>query len=764
MANTVFLFQENDKLKNDLLTHGVEVKEYSLDEKLNRVSLLRSNILINNFEAKDLKSDEFYQKLDIIEKLNRGNKPLVYVCQDASVEAAYDEIYSDISLSDDKLLRADDFRDTLDNSNVCIYQGDISNVLKAIGFDIELKIDESAKKDNIDEPYKTDDDELDFVSKVEAKEELNNDSFVVSDAPEKIDETKVDLALEYFEKEEYERAFAIFMQTEDDKTAANYIGYMYQQGLGIDKDLKKAYEYYRKASYKKEVDSYLRLADCYYYGLGVDNNLDLAEEYYKKSIEATNDKDAMLHLANLYFYDSEKQDYVKALEIYTKLLDDPTAIYNIGYCLYNGFGTEVDKGKALGYFERAAKLGNIDAINMLGNMSLLGEEMQSSQAGAYRYYEQAAKKNNPSAIYNLGVCYFEGIGIKVDRQKAIKLFQKAASLDVAEACYRLGNLSDNGDDVELDYVEAYKWYLKAAEGHHKDAEKKIGDYFYFGNNKIKMNKTRAFEWYLRSAIDGNVDGMIDTAMCFRAGIGTEANQAKAFYWYQKAADTNNPKALNLLGDCYLLAIGVESNTEKAFESYEKAANMQDPDGELNLGKCYYNGYGVKKSYVDAARWYQKAALHNNLEAMVLLGNIYMDGLIGQDYAKALTWYKKAAKKEYGPAYYMLGKMYKYGNGGLQKSDENAYRCYTVAANFGDEAAMFELAEYYSEGHDQNLKKAFEYYEEASSKNYYPATLKLAMCYYAGLGCEQDKDYSYSILKKLSDLGYSEATKFIEEHF
>ncbi|RIA93426.1 hypothetical protein C1645_735540 [Glomus cerebriforme] len=98
-----------------------------------------------------------------------------------------------------------------------------------------------------------------------------------------------------------------------------------------------------------------------------------------------------------------------------------------------------------------------------------------------------------------------------------------------------------------------------------------------------MNKTKAFEWYMKSAIAGCANGQCK---------GTKKNKKKAFEWYSKSANAECAEGQYNLGFCYDIA-------------EDEFAIAQD-----YIGDCYlYGDEDIDK----AIYWYEKA-LYNGIEA------------------------------------------------------------------------------------------------------------------------------------------------------
>ena len=48
-----------------------------------------------------------------------------------------------------------------------------------------------------------------------------------------------------------------------------------------------------------------------------------------------------------------------------------------------------------------------------------------------------------------------------------------------------------------------------------------------------MDKQKAFEYYLKSAKIGNVNGIFKTTICYYYGIGMEKDQKEYYNWFKK---------------------------------------------------------------------------------------------------------------------------------------------------------------------------------------------------------------------------------------
>ncbi len=174
--------------------------------------------------------------------------------------------------------------------------------------------------------------------------------------------------------------------------ALNNLAFCYEYGKGTTVDLKKAMLYYEKAAKLGSTTAQKNLAICYKNGTGVDANsqkvfywtLEAAKRsdlksqktialYYLKGYgtDRSNEK-SLIWYANYYFrinLSDAKQAYKSFLEKAEQ--DDAQSIYIIGKCLQYGVATEKNLAEAHSRFVKAAKLGHIESLIKVKQMSEL---------------------------------------------------------------------------------------------------------------------------------------------------------------------------------------------------------------------------------------------------------------------------------------------------------------------------------------------------------------------------------------------------------
>lgn len=317
------------------------------------------------------------------------------------------------------------------------------------------------------------------------------------------------------------------------KTEANfYLGILCDWYNIPEKDYEKAKAYYEAAEDDSRAQTALGL--LYYNGQGVEQDVEKAQELFDAAIEQ-GDKGGYLGNAGIAY---DKGDYTAAFENYNKVLEGAeqiflaSAIRGIGDLYGYGQGVEQDTSQALEWHHKAADLGSVSA------MTIIGHNYRNSEAytEALEWYEKAANLGSASAMYSIGDMYTDGLGVEQDYTQASEWYEKAAELGHTYAMNNIGYMYGNGIGVEQDYAQALKWYEKAANLENNLAMYNLG-YMYENGIGVEQDYTQALEWYEKAADLGNTSAMYSLAGMYMDGRGVEENIDIAQEWYNKAEET-----------------------------------------------------------------------------------------------------------------------------------------------------------------------------------------------------------------------------------
>lgn len=211
---------------------------------------------------------------------------------------------------------------------------------------------------------------------------------------------------------------------------------------------------------------------------------------------------------------------------------------------------------------------------------------------------------------------------------------KDAQNKLGDYFYLLSDVPDTG--------LAVVFYTQAAKNESAEAQYNLG-YCYAKGIGVRENPEEAAHWFMKAAENGNALAQCALGYRYEHGIGIPKNSKEAFKWYQKAAGKELPAAQNNLGYCYEFGVGVYKDLAKAIVLYTQAADQGFVDAQTNLGRCYENGIGVTAHPENAFKWYQKAADQEDMTGQYNLGSCYQKGIgVPVDLKKAREWYQKAA--------------------------------------------------------------------------------------------------------------------------
>lgn len=168
-------------------------------------------------------------------------------------------------------------------------------------------------------------------------------------------------------KQDHLQTLDFYVRTSNYSYSANYLGYMYENGIGIDQNYSKAIELYELAIESNDPAAMNNLANMYEHAKGLERNYFKAIELYEKAIKL-NYSTAMNNLARMYQCGKGiERNYSKAIELYNQAikLDNSTAMFNLAFMYEEGIGIEKNYSKAIELYKNAIALGDLDALNNL---------------------------------------------------------------------------------------------------------------------------------------------------------------------------------------------------------------------------------------------------------------------------------------------------------------------------------------------------------------------------------------------------------------
>ncbi len=456
---------------------------------------------------------------------------------------------------------------------------------------------------------------------------------------------------------------------------------------------------------------------------GLDKDLEKSREWFAKSAALGNIQ-CLANLARAY-RDGKgvPKDLRKSIELYeaAAVRGDASAQNGLSWTYYKGEGIERDLAKALMWGMKAAENGSGGAMETLYRMYRDGDGVEKDEAKALEWLKKASEKDISVAMAALGDCYEHGLlGVEIDLDKAVALYKKAAEADDTMGMFCLGLCYKEGKGVPQSDKEALFWLTKAAEEEDDDlhydeqAIAVLADWYYEGNFKSRVER---FE---RLDAESNKKAVWNLYRGYRKGKGLAKDPKRKMECLKTAAELGNKKAQNNLGWAYYKGIDLPRNLKRAFEWTKKAVDNGIPHGMETLFRMYRDGDGVRRNEAEALRWLEISARNPEEQGLAIseLGECHEHGLLGlkKDVSKAFKLYYQASQRSKCPGKFNRGRCHLYGIG-TPVDVPRAIEWLTKAADKedGDDykydlLAMALLVKLYSEGKlvEKNETKAAEW--------------------------------------------------------
>ena len=391
--------------------------------------------------------------------------------------------------------------------------------------------------------------------------------------------------------------------------AMNDIGTAYQNGFGVQKDTKKALEWWQRADgrggcnatasmnylFQRGCDGYdeskafhycalaadygepmalNNLGSCYEKGIGVARNLEKAFSLYSMAYSLSLDDRTVTNFAQYPTYPTDR------------------IVTNLARCFTDGIGTKQDVKKGIELYNKAVEMGNTTAMVVLGQLLWSGNVIEKDEQRGLELLKHAAELGDSDANLLLSCIDkdFHTPAQGLQQDTTLPLFQQL----FLEGISYLVNEKMKNPELGFDYMQR-----TVQECEHVIASNQ-------GQNLSASMENHLLNKYALA--------LYFIGYCYETGTGVSKNVKEAVKCYQRGSSLNNPSCIVGLGHCYENMIGVECNTKKAFELFKRASDLGFNNGMFNLGRCYENGIGVKANQTKALELYRRASKLGSPEA------------------------------------------------------------------------------------------------------------------------------------------------------
>ena len=326
--------------------------------------------------------------------------------------------------------------------------------------------------------------------------------------------------------------------------------------------------------------------------------------------------DSITNIYRLYTWKSSKFEnentvrlryYINQDSIATNLFINDLEIDKSGFCEYAPDCLEKAESNIQSITELANQ-GHATAQVILGIYYMNGNAVKQDKSKALQFIGKAAVQKLSEAQFVMGM-------LEDDIEKGIKWIEQAAEQDNSAALMSLANLYIKGKHLKQDYSKALRLYEYLAR-FNTEAQFRLG-HIYMGNKIVASNKTRALQYFVTAAENGNDKAQFALG-CFYAGIideGIETDFTKAVHWFTEASKLGRGDASYMLayfyfqdemphsmGDFMLDYIDIPKDTQKGLEWLIKSAEQGYGEAIDALGQYYYQEMDIQ----NAIKWFRKS--------------------------------------------------------------------------------------------------------------------------------------------------------------
>ena len=502
------------------------------------------------------------------------------------------------------------------------------------------------------------------------------------------------------------------------------LAFCYRYGEGVERDEKKAREMYAEAAKANHAVGMFMYALCWRVGFGGESSDSEARKWFERAAKAEH-KQAVAYLFALNAredatIDDEAQNEEAKAQVQALFekarTGDAEAWYKIGEAYLFGVGVKLNWREALKAYKRAANLRCVAAMTRLAVCYL---RFAGEPEKAVSWFRRAADMGRADAMYALSVCFYAGHGVAQNPQTAFEWLRKAAEFGNPVAMRELAFRYETGADVEPDPTRATRWYRKAADYGDADAMRKLGEWCESGEGGFEFDPEQAARWYRMAADYGSALAMRKLGRCFENGFGVKPNAEEAARWLRMADDwgaAENNEA-TLYADAETLVDAIASSPEAlptelltlAAPEEEPCCDEPSPEPETDV---------LELRRDDLSPEPETDVLELRRDDMSPEPETYpleprRDEPSPEPEAHAL--YRRASTGD-ARATFELGKLYAEGRGGVERSLENAFRCWRRAANMGLPEGANALAWHFEKGQGvpKNVDEALRWYRKAEA--------------------------------------------------
>ena len=324
--------------------------------------------------------------------------------------------------------------------------------------------------------------------------------------------------------------------------------------------------------------------------------------------------------------------------------------------------------------------------------------------------------------------------------------------------YRIGKMHCYGLGTEQDYEKAFEWFLKSAQEGNKFAQYSLANLYYYGNG-VEKDLSQAFLWYRKSSEQGQPYAPYAVAQMYDKGEYVSQSEETAQRYYKVALsgfleleskDQADDNLFYKIGVMYKNGLGTEADISKAIDYFKRSAEMNNKNGLYEYGKTLIQGKYIEADLNKGLECIEKAMKLKNSNAKRFFALEYISGEhFSQDIEKGLFMLTECADKGDSFACFQLGQFYLKGE--IVTQDLERAEKYLLLAE-DNEFTQYAFGKLYLQEEKYDIQKAVDYFEKSADKNMW-SSYQLGRLYLFGADeLEKDKEKAVEWLTKSANDG------------
>jgi TPR repeat protein len=426
------------------------------------------------------------------------------------------------------------------------------------------------------------------------------------------------------------RAVTLLQAAADDGNlrARQILADMYASGEGVAIDAERAVAYYLAAlTDRSPVKALGSLAELFREGTdGLAADPQRAAGYYRAAADL-GDAAALRSFAEMQLAgEGMAADQPAAIATLEKLAEsDPRQLVTIGNYFIEGKLVPADTQRAIGYFERAAALGDGSALTRLADLYARGAPgLEADPAKAYGTYMAAAEAGSIGAFRKAATMLARGEGVPQDLALATSQLEAVGD---SSALLLLGDFYSRGEVTTPDPQRAIGYYEAAAANGSAGAFGRLGDLYRSGAPGLTADGAMALSFYEQAAAAGDAGAQRSMATMLLDGRLVPTDRPRAVELLQASLGAGNAQAGIDLGNLFARGTLGQADFELATAAFDAASASGSANAVVRKAVAVLGGPLATAHGGDVLEELRDAAAANVPSAALELAKLMVTGKV-----------------------------------------------------------------------------------------------------------------------------------------